>query len=141
VPAECSASIRVGFFPGTPIAAARAEVEAALDAVASAKHIQYQVRYFGFAAEGCEIDAECELLKGLGRAHSAITGAAAKYAPVTCTTDVRHFQLYYGIPATCYGPEYTRNIHGIDESVSIDAVVTVVAVLARFIVDWCGVEG
>lgn len=75
----------------------------------------------------------------LGQAHHAVSGLEPAYAPVTCTTDARFFSLYYGIPATCYGPEYTRNIHGIDESVSIDAVLSVVAVLARFIADWCGV--
>ena len=42
-----------------------------------------------------------------------VTGAAAAYAPVTCTTDARVMQLSYGIPSTCYGPEYTRNIHGV----------------------------
>ncbi len=151
VPAECTASIRVGFFPGTPISDARAGVEEALKTAAAPKSIKYSVRcvffcyhdrnrYFGFAAEGFEVDAQTPLLACIGKSYEQVTGKPATYEAVTCTTDARHFQLYYGIPATCYGPEYTRNIHGIDESVGIDAVVTVVAVIARFICDWCGVE-
>ena len=104
-------------------------MEQCLTQAAKLKNIHYSITYFGFAAEGCEFDKSSDLLSSLGAAHLSITGTSATYAPVTCTTDARHFQLYYGIPATCYGPEYTRNIHGIDESVSVDAVITVVAVL------------
>lgn len=50
-------------------------------------------------------------MQKLGEAHKAVSGKEPVYSPVTCTTDVRFFELYYGIPATCYGPEAT-NIHG-----------------------------
>ena len=132
--------MRVGFPPGTSVAQAQVAIGETLRRTAEAKNIQFSVRYYGFAAEGCEMDAGSPLLAALGRAHEAIAGQPAAYAPVTCTTDARFFQLYYGIPATCYGPEYTRNIHGIDESVSLAAVERTVAVLARFVADWCGVE-
>ena len=42
------------------------------------------------------------------------------------------------LPVTCYGPE-ARNIHGIDESVSIASMKRVATAMAQFIVDWCGV--
>jgi hypothetical protein len=51
------------------------------------------------------------MMQRLGQAHKAVSGKDPVYSPVTCTTDVRFFELYYGIPATCYGPEAT-NIHG-----------------------------
>jgi acetylornithine deacetylase/succinyl-diaminopimelate desuccinylase-like protein len=51
------------------------------------------------------------MMQRLGEAHKAVSGKEPIYSPVTCTTDVRFFELYYGIPATCYGPEAT-NIHG-----------------------------
>jgi acetylornithine deacetylase len=51
------------------------------------------------------------MMQRLGQAHKAVSGKEPVYSPVTCTTDVRFFELYYGIPATCYGPEAT-NIHG-----------------------------
>jgi acetylornithine deacetylase len=51
------------------------------------------------------------MMQKLGQAHKAVSGKEPVYSPVTCTTDVRFYELYYGIPATCYGPEAT-NIHG-----------------------------
>ena len=57
----------------------------------------------------------------------------------SATTDARAFNLYGSIPATCYGPE-AQNIHGIDESVSIESTLRVAQVLALFMARWCGVE-
>ena len=54
----------------------------------------------------------------------------------TATTDARFFQLYSGIPATCYGP-VSGNTHGIDEWVSIASMMEVSTVLALFIARWC----
>ena len=48
------------------------------------------------------------------------------------------FRLMTDLPVTCYGPE-ARNIHGIDESVSIASMKRVATAMAQFIVDWCGV--
>ncbi len=121
------------------IADAHAAIEARLTKAAAAMKLTHSVRYYGFSGEGCQLDASEPLLVGLGQAHTSITGMPPTYGAVTCTTDARHFTLYSGIPATCYGPEFTRNIHGIDESVSIAAVVQVSAVLAQFVADWCGV--
>ena len=57
----------------------------------------------------------------------------------TATTDARLFQLYGGIPATCYGP-VSGNIHGIDEWVSIASMLEVGAVIALFVARWCGLN-
>lgn len=57
----------------------------------------------------------------------------------TCTTDARFFNLYYGIPATCYGPR-ARNIHGANERVSVHSMMRVAEVLATFIEDWTGLR-
>jgi len=43
------------------------------------------------------------------------------------------------VPVTCYAP-LAKNIHGIDESVSIDSMRRVSATLALFLQNWCGVE-
>lgn len=63
--------------------------------------------------------------------------------PITCTTDARFFSSIHHKPddvvVTCYGPEAT-NIHGIDESVSLESMMTVSAAIALFIRDWCGLE-
>ena len=47
----------------------------------------------------------------LSKAHKLATGQDLEKTVLTCTTDVRFFELYHGIEATCYGPE-AKNIHG-----------------------------
>lgn len=68
---------------------------------------------------------------------------ALKLLPITCTTDARFYSSIHhnseDVVVTCYGPEAT-NIHGIDESVSLESMRTVTAAVALFIRDWCGVE-
>ena len=54
-------------------------------------------------------------------------------------TDARFYALYQDSQATCYGPD-ADNIHGIDESVSLDSLHDVTRVLALTIATWCGVE-
>jgi acetylornithine deacetylase len=139
VPTECKFEARVGLFPGKKLEAARKEVEEAVAAAAQAKDIHYNLTWTGFQAEGCLMDPSGDMMQRLGQAHKAVSGKEPVYSPVTCTTDVRFFELYYGIPATCYGPEAT-NIHGIDESVSLDSVKEVMKTLAVFMADWCGLE-
>ena len=57
----------------------------------------------------------------------------------SATTDARAFNLYGSIPVTYYDPE-AQNLHGIDESVSIECTLRVAQVLALFRARWCGVE-
>jgi acetylornithine deacetylase len=64
--------------------------------------------------------------------------------PITCTTDARFYSSIHHhnqeeVVVTCYGPEAT-NIHGIDESVSLESMRVVTAAIALFIRDWCGLE-
>ena len=58
---------------------------------------------------------------------------------LTATTDGRHFKLLMDLPVTCYGP-IARNVHGFNESVSVESMVRVAKAYALFMVEWCGVE-
>jgi acetylornithine deacetylase len=141
VPSRCVADIRVGFYPGMELAEVRQELEACISAVAeshpscsSAKvQIHYrgfqaegcvmhpscssakvQIHYRGFQAEGCVMDRETPMMHLLADVHREVAGKDAEFMASTATTDARFFQIYGGIPATCYGPT-AENIHGIDE--------------------------
>jgi acetylornithine deacetylase len=61
---------------------------------------------------------------------------------MTCTTDARIYSSIHHnqeeVVVTCYGPDAT-NIHGIDESASLESMRVVTAAIA-FIRDWCGLE-
>ena len=62
---------------------------------------------------------------------------------MTCTTDARFYSSIHHnqeeVVVTCYGPDAT-NIHGIDESASLESMRVVTAAIALFIRDWCGLE-
>jgi acetylornithine deacetylase len=143
VPTRCVMELRCGFYPGVPAAEARGAIEACLaesikqdSALAGIAH---RVHYAGFQAEGFVLDSATPLLSALADAHAQVMNNDAEWFASSATTDARAFNLYGSIPATCYGPE-AQNIHGIDESVSIESTVRVAQVLALFIARWCGVE-
>jgi acetylornithine deacetylase len=135
--------IRCGFYPDMRAAAARAEIEGRLKQIAANEPrlaaIEYRVHYAGFQSEGCVVDLEHPAVHVLAESHQRVADTRPGFFASAATTDVRTFQLYGSIPATCYGPE-ARNIHGIDESVSIESMNRVSAVLALFMARWCGVE-
>lgn len=143
VPTRCRMELRFGFPPGRTAADVSAEIERAVSEAcrsdADLAGIGARVIFRGFQAEGCTIDPAHPLLEALDTAHRTIFGGPAPRLAQTCTTDARNFMLYGDTPATCYGPEAER-IHGIDESVSLDSLAKVTAVLALFMADWCGLE-
>jgi acetylornithine deacetylase len=143
VPTRCVMELRLGFYPGTSAADVRAAIEAQLQRTAAAdprlRDVRYQVGYRGFQAEGCVIDHAAPILSALARAHERVIGEPARWLAANATTDVRVFNIYGGIPATCYGP-HAGDIHGIDEWVSLDSACDVAAVIALLIADWCKVE-
>ncbi|MOA44917.1 acetylornithine deacetylase [compost metagenome] len=79
------------------------------------------------------------VIRNLEQAHLDVTGSEVARRLFTGATDARFFNLYGGIPATCYGP-VGGSIHGIDEWVSIDSMMEVAAVLAIFMARWCGLN-
>lgn len=143
VPTRCRLDIRVGFYPDRTREEVKAELEACIEAafVAHPAHgdARYQVRYQGFQAEGCEVDMNTPMVTSLQAAHRDVIGTDPGQFVFEGTTDARFFNLYGGIPATCYGAS-GGNIHGIDEWVSIDSVVNATKVLAVFIARWCELE-
>lgn len=143
VATQCRADVRIGFYPGLKPAQVRALIEAALQAAYEAhpkkSSVRYEVRYEGFQAEGMLVDMNQPMIHTLQACHREITGGDAALIASTATTDARLFQLYGGIPATCYGP-VSGNIHGIDEWVSIASMLEVGAVIALFVARWCGLN-
>lgn len=140
VPAYAEFHLRIGFFPDQSVDSVKKEVEQALAEAAAKKGLKHDVVYNGFQAEGAAFPTpESDFFSTLGKAHETVMQQPAKYGALTCTTDGRFFQLYHGMPTTCYGPEST-SIHGIDESVSLESMHNVARVLAVFISRWCNLE-
>jgi acetylornithine deacetylase len=143
VPGECVTRFRMGLMPGHRCRELMTTIEQRVAQAAQSDpwlaEFPPRVEYVGFQAEGCTFDTDSALAQALTRAHQRWRSTAPDPLSATCTTDVRFFNLYYGVPATCYGPE-AENIHGADERVSIDSMRRVAEVVTGLLIDWCGVR-
>ena len=141
VPCTCTLGLRIGYFPGVAPDDAVAEVAALIRARAHALNpgLQVQITTQGHRSPGCVYPLDTPAMQALDAAHAAVNGQPARRLACTATTDGRHFALATDLPVTNYGP-LARDIHGIDEAVSLDSMQRVATVFARYLVDWCGVQ-
>lgn len=141
VPCTCTLGLRVGYYPGREpddvVAELSDRIRAKARALAPALQVEISTR--GHRSPGCVYDLEAPAMRALAEAHRQVCGEPPAQIASTATTDGRHFRLLTDIPVTNYGP-LARNIHGLDEAVSIASMQRVTATMARFIVDWCGVQ-
>lgn len=143
VAGECEVHFRIGLFPGQKCEEMMGRIEERIRKVADSdpwlREAPPLVEYSGFQAEGCELDLDGDFGTMLRKTHRDWRGEDPEVLSATCTTDARMFDLYYDIPVTCYGPD-ARDIHGVDEKVSIDSMQRVAEVMADFTGRWCGLR-
>ncbi|MDQ2779141.1 MAG: ArgE/DapE family deacylase [Pseudomonadota bacterium] len=141
VPCTCTLGIRFGFYPGVSADDATRAVSDRIRVTAARLNpvLAVSIEACGHRSPGCLYNLEVPAMQALARAHEQVNGSPPQRLPCTATTDGRHFALATDIPVTNYGP-LARHIHGIDEAVSLASMVRVTTVMARFLVDWCGVE-
>jgi acetylornithine deacetylase len=95
------------------------------------------VTFFAFQADGFILPRDAPIMQTLATTHRELLGDELEFLSFTATTDARLFNLYYGVPATCYGP-LGGNLHAPDEWVDLESVRQVTKVLAVTAMDWCG---
>jgi acetylornithine deacetylase len=142
VPEECVLEVRLGTYPDEDLAEVQARFRAALidglrDDEWLAGHPP-EVTFHAFQADGFAIDREAPIMRTLAGVHRELTGSELGYLAFTGTTDARFFNLYYDVPATCYGP-LGGNLHAPDEWVDLESVRQTTKVLAATAMEWCGV--
>ena len=98
-----------------------------------------RVVFNGFYAEGYVLEPGSDAEAVLAQAHDMAFGQPLQSFMTASYLDARVYALYNKIPALCYGP-ISRNIHGIDECVSLASVQRITQAMALFIAQWCGVE-
>lgn len=141
VPCRCTLGLRFSFFPGISAQEARHRVSARILATAARLNpaLLVEISTEGHSSPGCTYDLDATAVQVLAQAHRTVTGTLPQPLACTATTDGRHFALMTDLPTMVYGPT-ARNIHGIDEAVSLDSMKRVTTAMAQFMVDWCGVE-
>ncbi len=141
VPGVARIGVRVGYPTAWSVAEAQARVTGAIERAANehgwlAEHPP-SLRFNGFRAEGYTLARDHELVRDISAAHADVFGAEPAIADGTATTDARYYLNNFGVPALCYGPR-VRNIHGIDEAVELDSIVSGAKVVARFLARYFG---
>lgn len=143
VPAWCKLQCRIATYPGTRAEDAAREIEATItDFARSDKllaHNPPRVTFNGFFVEGYVLAAGSDAETVLAQAHRDATGSTLESFVTAGYLDTRVYSLYDGIPALCYGP-ISRNIHGVDECVSLTSLERITATMTLFIAEWCGIE-
>jgi len=142
VPSVCTLGLRLSCYPDMSIEDAKLHVERrilAVEAELADDYTAISIRYEGFNAPGCVYDLDVPAMQLLAESHKQVTGNVPTRNALTATTDGRHFKLLMDLPVTCYGP-IARNVHGFNESVSVESMVRVAKTYALFMVEWCGVE-
>jgi acetylornithine deacetylase len=143
VPEECVLEVRIAAYPGEDLAEVQERFRTALvEAVADDPWLAGQppeVAFYAFQAEGFVLPADAPIMQAVAGAHRELVGGGElERLTFTATTDARFFNLYYDVPATCYGP-LGGNLHAPDEWVDLESVRQVTKVLAATAMDWCGV--
>lgn len=141
VPEECVFEVRISCYPGENLEEVGSRFRAHLLEAAQRdpwlSENPPEISFYAFRAEGCVVDRAEPIVQTLRRCHQETTGEEPSLFSFTGTTDARFFNLYHGIPATCYGPA-GANLHAPDEWVDLESVREVTRVLALSAMDWCG---
>lgn len=143
VPSWCNIDCRVSIYPGRSAADAAREITERIAAFAQSDRFLAnnppEVVFNGFHAEGYVLEPGSTAEAALAGAHESTFGKPLETFMTAGYLDTRVYALYNRIPALCYGP-VSRNIHGVDECVSLSSLRRITQAMALFIADWCGTE-
>lgn len=140
VPSWCELDCRLSVLPGDALPDVRARIAAAVAACAGRLGTAPPaLSWIGFQAEGHVFHPGTAAEAALAAAHRAVMGTELDTVAMTATSDTRFYDLYYGIPALCYGG-HGRGLHAPSEAVDLASLQETTLVIARFIADWCGLR-
>lgn len=97
--------------------------------------IQYEMKMFGFKSVANYTDANDPVCKAIVDNITHVTGHEAYGVMQWASSDARHFREY-DIPVLQYGPAYLPSIHGYDEKVLVEHIVTSAKVYIAAVIDF-----
>ncbi|HLW48918.1 MAG TPA: ArgE/DapE family deacylase [bacterium] len=132
---------RAGYLPGETRDDVRAEIERTCRAAVAddpwMRDHPPVIEWFGWDAEPWQEDQRDPFITTLQEAGRAVLGHSIETFSRTSGVDSR-FPHYFGFPGVCFGHRGDNN-HGVDEWTDLESVIQSTKVLARMIMDWCGV--
>ena len=141
VPAWCDIDCRIAILPGWDVDACRAEIEACIAKTAATHSFLAnnppQVEWSGYLSHGYAMKGGEDALAVLREAHSAFVSAPMADRAGTGLNDARFYNLYYDMPAFCYGPR-AEKVHSFNERVELQSIRDATKAIALFVAEWCG---
>lgn len=140
VPSWCELECRLSVLPGHSLPQVRERVSAAVRRCAATLEAEMPaLSWIGFQADGHVFAPGTAAEALLADIHAEVLGTALEPLSMTATSDTRFYDLYYGIPALCYGGN-ARGMHAPSEAVELASLQTTTEVIARFVASWCGLK-
>lgn len=140
VPSWCELECRISVLPGISLPEMRARViKAVEDCAARLGTAVPALEWHGFQSDGHVFEPGTEAEAVLAQVHECVLGTALQPYVMCATSDTRFYDLYYDIPALCYGG-IARGLHSPDEAVDLDSLQKTTETIARFIAEWCGLR-
>ncbi len=130
VPEELRFEARLGVPVGTPLAAARAELEQVIAAATDDAGPPVEIVWSGGQFAPCEIAVDDRWTTLVRAAATTELAAPPPLVGVSYGTDMRLY-CEWGIPCLMFGPRGIRLAHAVDEHVAIGDLETVARVIVR----------
>lgn len=140
VPSWCELECRLSVLPGHSLPEMRARVSDAVRRCAEAIGADMPaLSWIGFQADGHVFAPGTEAEALLAEIHTGVMGTPLEPVSMTATSDTRFYDLYYGIPALCYGAT-ARGMHSPSEAVDLASLQKTTEIIALFVARWCGLR-
>jgi acetylornithine deacetylase len=133
---------RIGFVPGEKGDDIVKEIEQTITDVALSDEWLTEhrptIEWFGWNSEAWLQDENDPFVQNFIASSAPLLGKTPELIAFPGGLDTR-FSGDFGVPSFVFGPR-GGNYHGPDEYVEIDSVVTLTKIIAKFVLDWCGVQ-
>lgn len=140
VPSWCELECRLSVLPGHSLPDVRERVTEAVRACAAQLGADLpELTWIGFQADGHVFAPGTAAEALLAKIHESALGYPLEPMSMTATSDTRFYDLYYGIPALCYGGN-ARGMHSPSEAVDLASLQQTTEIIARFVAEWCGLR-
>ena len=98
-----------------------------------------EIFWEGYNGEPSQVSADSPIVLSASTAYEEIMGEKPKIKGRRGPADNSYMTLYADTPSIVFGPGITDEIHIVNESVLIKDYIDSIRILARMIINWCGI--
>lgn len=99
-----------------------------------------EVIFTGYFAEPSAIPADTPIVSTLVHEFEQVMGVAPTISGRQGAADIRHLNTYGNTPTVIFGPGLTEQMHANNEWVYVDDYINSIKIMARTVLNWCGIK-